>query len=163
MWIWGIAIKPQKRGPMEEVASVMVTAQDGIEGDCRGRGGTSRKRQVTVLSLFQWEQACAELGKALPWTLRRANVLVKGISNPELRFGPDNVGRKLYLASGLVLQVTGETDPCSRMDEAYPGLKDALSKDWRGGVTCRVEEEGRLQCGSVAEFFPWHVPMGVHI
>jgi len=43
------------------------------------------------------------------------------------------------------LQVTQEVNPCFRMDEQCPGLKDRLTPDWRGGVACIV-----LQGGSVA-------------
>ena len=35
------------------------------------------------------------------------------------------------------LEVTGETDPCERMEEIQPGLFQALAPGWRGGVTCR--------------------------
>ena len=34
-----------------------------------------------------------------------------------------------------------------RMDEARQGLMRALYPDWRGGVTCRVLEGGRVALG----------------
>ena len=47
------------------------------------------------------------------------------------------------------LEVSGETDPCGRMDELEPGLRAALEPDWRGGVCCRV-----LHGGAVADGMP---------
>ena len=48
---------------------------------------------------------------------------------------------------GLVLEVTGECDPCSRMEEVAPGLKAALLPHWRGGVCTRVIEGGAIGIG----------------
>jgi MOSC domain-containing protein YiiM len=65
--------------------------------------------------------------------------------------------------SKLVLstfEVTGETDPCPRMDDAAPGLKDAMIPDWRGGVTCRVIESGHLSVGNAVTF---KIPESKHI
>jgi MOSC domain-containing protein YiiM len=46
-----------------------------------------------------------------------------------------------------VLEVTGETDPCERMEEAQAGLFQALAPEWRGGVTCRVIANGTIHVG----------------
>jgi MOSC domain-containing protein YiiM len=43
--------------------------------------------------------------------------------------------------------VTGETDPCRRMEALHTGLFAALAKEWRGGVTCRVVKGGLLTVG----------------
>jgi MOSC domain-containing protein YiiM len=37
------------------------------------------------------------------------------------------------------------------MDEARAGLKKALYPDWRGGITCRVSEGGRIALGDPVE------------
>ena len=50
------------------------------------------------------------------------------------------------------LQVTGETDPCSRMEEQCAGLKAALQPDWRGGVCCRVLQDGAVRIGDTVSF-----------
>ena len=56
------------------------------------------------------------------------------------------------LAHGdLVLEITGECGPCTRMDEQYEGLTAALMADWRGGVTCRVISGGRVAVGDAVE------------
>ena len=62
---------------MQELPRAEVTAGSGVADDFRGRSG---RRQVTVLSLEDWQAACAQAGRPeLPWTSRRANLLVSGL------------------------------------------------------------------------------------
>lgn len=130
-----IAYKTVKRGPMKEVLCANVTQHCGVEKDIFGRPG---KRQVTVLSLQQWQTACQSINADLVWTIRRANLLVDGLS-----FSPADVGKQLRIGD-LRLEITGETDPCKKMEMAHPGLELALSPDWRGGVTCRVLNDAMI-------------------
>ena len=134
----GIAIRKKTRAPMDTLNSVMVTTGRGLVGDFRGKPGN---RQVTVLSREDWDSACQELGRELPWTVRRANLLVEGI---KLRETTDC----LIHIDDLTLEVTGETDPCSRMEEAETGLTKALTPNWRGGVLCRVISDGDISLGA---------------
>ena len=138
-WVVAIAIKPHHEEPMREIDSADVTEGAGFAGDVSGKGGWLGKRQITVISAEQWHEACAEVGVNLPWTARRANLLVQG-----LRFGPSDVGKCLRLGR-LILEITGETKPCGRMDLACPGLRAALTPDWRAGVTCRVLRSGHVR------------------
>ena len=120
---------------MRELASAQVSTECGLEDDFRGRPGP---RQITVLSEEQWNDACHALERPLPWTTRRANFLVKGICFPAA------IGQMLRIGEEVVLEVTGETEPCGRMEEVASGLRDALAPQWRGGVTCRVVASGRV-------------------
>jgi len=144
--IVGIALKESKRALMREVPSNEITVENGLKGDFRGKGGITRKRQVTALSVQQWEKVCRELGMSLPWHVRRANLCVDG-----LIFGPEDVGKIICIGTTIELEITGETKPCERMDEAYFGLKDALSIEWRGGVTCRVRKGGVVYLNSCVQ------------
>ena len=137
--IVGIALKETKRALMREVPSIEISVEDGLKGDFRGKGGITRKRQVTVLSIQQWEKVCRELGTSLPWFTRRANLCVDGLT-----FGPEDVGKIICIGTAVELEITGETKPCERMNEAFPGLKDVLSTEWRAGVTCRVRKGGTV-------------------
>ncbi len=133
----GIARKAESRAPMEQLAQAVVHVASGIEGDCRG---TVERRQITVLARESWDAVCTDLEAQLPWTTRRANLFVEGVhlmarSGHQLRVGP------------VLLEVTEETRPCGRMDEAHEGLRDALVPDWRGGVSCRVIAGGPITIG----------------
>lgn len=139
----GIARKAKKRAPMEELAQVRITAEGGLEGDSRGR---IRRRAVTVLSREGWTAGIAELDPPadLPWTVRRANLLVEGVELPQ------DVCARLQIGP-VLLEVMDETWPCTRMEEQHPGLCKALIPDWRGGVTCKVLEEGEVALGDAVE------------
>lgn len=142
MIIHGICRRAKQYALPEPVRAAIVSAGDGIIGNFRGRGGSRRNRQITLLSLPQWRQACAELGIApdeLSWMERRADICVTDVI-----FGPDIVGKRLRLGAAVVVEVTGETEPCERMDAIRPGLNNALAH-WRGGICCKVILSGVLR------------------
>lgn len=139
----GIARRARPRAPMEEIASVDVAAGGGLDGDHKGL--KFPRRGVTILSREDWEAALAGLTDLagpvpLAWTTRRANLLVEGVRLPQAKGAIITVG-------ALVLEVTAETYPCSRMEAAHRGLLRALAADWRGGVTCRVVAGGVIGVG----------------
>lgn len=140
----GIARKIRHRAPMEELTSCEVLPGGGVEGDYSGK--KYPRRGVTVLSLEAWGEALALLAQrpALPWLVRRANFLVEGVALPRARGGVVRIGP-------VLLEVTAPTVPCSRMEEACPGLLKALYPDWRGGICCRVIEGGALSIGAHVE------------
>ena len=71
---------------MEEWPDAVVAAGAGLEGD--HKGGKFPDRGVTVLAIEEWRAALAvfaDLGGPvpLPWTVRRANLLVEGLWLPQ--------------------------------------------------------------------------------
>lgn len=138
----GIARHARPRAAMEVLDRVRVTVETGLDGDFRGavKPGGSGRRQVTLIERGDWDAAMAALGTDYHWSARRANLLVDGIDLPQrpgarLRIGP------------VLIEITGECDPCSRMEEIEPGLKAALTPDWRGGALARVVEGGTIAVG----------------
>ncbi len=140
----GIAIKAEKRADVCQMAEALVSLEHGVEGDHRGKPG---KRQVTVLAVEDWKEACREINKDLPWTVRRVNLLVEGVPLEEQVHGRLQVG-------GLILEITGECDPCYRLEEQCPGLQDALVPNWRGGVTCQVLTPATIRLGDSVKLLP---------
>jgi MOSC domain-containing protein YiiM len=135
----GIAFKRTRRGVVETAAHARITVAGGVAGDRIGK--SSKRRQITVLRTEDWAAAVAEIGIDLFWTARRANLLVEGL--------PSFVGRTgqhLHIGA-CVLEITGETDPCSRMGEVHIALPDALTPHWRGGATCTVLADGDVAVG----------------
>ena len=114
-----------------------ITQEHGVEGDCHGQPGPS---QVTVVSEVGWRAATTELGAELSWTLRRANLLIGGVD----LF--DTTGMKLRLGD-VVLEITGENEPCWLMDKQHRGLRKALTPEWRAGIACRVLHSGTIKIG----------------
>jgi MOSC domain-containing protein YiiM len=141
----GIARRDARRAPMELIERGRITIEAGLEGDWRGPKHEARR--ITVITREGFDAARAELpadAAGLPWTARRANLLVEGVRLPHVIGGVLQVGP-------VILEITGETAPCGRMDEAYPGLLKALHPDWRGGVSCRVIEGGDIALGDSVE------------
>nr|WP_240500064.1 MOSC domain-containing protein [Sphingomonas montana] len=114
-----------------------------MAGDFRGRAkpdGRVARRQVSLLRREDWALAEAELGRALPWTHRRANLLVEGLDLPR-------IAGTILTIGAVRLAVSGECDPCRRMDEEQPGLWPALVPDWRGGYLMTVITGGYARLG----------------
>jgi MOSC domain-containing protein YiiM len=131
-----IARVPVKRGAVVSATEAIVGRDNGVLGDARGiRAG----RQVTIVFREGWDAACRDLGVELPWTTRRANLLVEGVPVP-------GAGRRLVIGAA-VLEVTQETQPCQVMEAAHRGLRAALTPEWRGGVCCRVVQGGTIRIG----------------
>lgn len=138
----GIAVRPGSGEPLGLLEQTTIRTESGVDGDYRRRTGA---RQVTVLVREDWEVACDAAGATLPWTTRRANLLVEGVTLAE------KIGTQ-FRVGGTLLEITGETRPCQMMEAAQAGLQEALGQNWRGGVTCRVIETGVVTIGDRIEF-----------
>ena len=118
--------------------------QHGFAGrrDFRGavKPGGRGRRQVSLIERTDWNAAMAVVGTDHHWSVRRANLLVDGFDLPQLP------GTRLRIGT-VLLEITQECDPCSRMEEIEPGLKAALTPDWRGGALARVIEGGIIAVG----------------
>ena len=106
--VLGIARRAKPREPMETPNEVLVTIEAGVRGDCRG---SEPDRQVTVISADPWHDACRDLEMEVPWTKRRANLLLGGI---DLR---DTEGALISIGD-IQLEVVGENPRCRRTGTA---------------------------------------------
>jgi MOSC domain-containing protein YiiM len=131
--IW---LKRMKRGPMDAVAAATLVAGRGLAGNA----DQGRKRQVTVITSEAWGAMMAELDAAVEPSARRANLLVRGVDLRDCR------GAILTIGACRV-RIAGETRPCERMDEALPGLRAAMGRDWRGGAFGVVLDDGEIRVG----------------
>ncbi len=136
-----IATHTKKRGDLTSLQSADITLEKGVANDFRGKPG---KRQITVLTREGWEAACKEAGETLDWQVRRANLLIEGLDLFE------STNQVLQIGE-VKLLITCETDPCERMEDAYPGLYKAMLPEWRGGVCCRVIQAGEIKVGDQVE------------
>jgi MOSC domain-containing protein YiiM len=134
--IEAIWIKPAHRIPMKQVASGELVAGRGLAGNV----DRSRRRQVTLLEAESWNRCISELNGTTDPSARRANILVSGLRLAHTR------GHVLRVGSAR-LAIGGELTPCERMDEALPGLQEALRKDWGGGVFAQVLSGGVISVG----------------
>jgi MOSC domain-containing protein YiiM len=124
---------------MDPATHAVLVAGRGIVGNA----DQGRRRQVTLIDRRSWDDVLEELGTVVEPVARRANLLLAGVSLAESR------GRILRIGD-CRLRINGETRPCELMDEAWPGLRDALSPAWRGGVFAEVLDDGTIDVGSPA-------------
>jgi len=129
-------LKRAHRGPMDPVPQATVVAGQGLQGSV----GRSRRRQVTLLELENWQRSTADVGSDADTSRRRANIVVSGIALAHTR------GRVLRIGD-VRLAVGGELTPCERMDEVQPGLQEALRPDWRAGIFAQVLDGGVIRVG----------------
>jgi MOSC domain-containing protein YiiM len=139
--IVAIYLKRAHRGPMDPVTEATLVAGKGLEGNV----DRSRRRQVTLLELENWQRSTAEAGSGADPSRRRANIVVSGISLAHTR------GRILRIGDAR-LAVGGELTPCERMDEVRQGLKAALRPDWRAGIFAQVLDGGVIRVGDPIEW-----------
>ena len=126
---------------MDECASAELVRGRALAGNAH-QGG---KRQVTILARERWERLTAGLGASLDPGVRRANLLVAGLDLEQ------SAGRVLRVGSSRLL-VHGETRPCEQMEDAWPGLHEAMQTPWSGGAFAEVLEGGEIHVGDRVEW-----------
>src|SRR5688572_30297356 len=121
---------------MDPVRTAVLDAGKGVRGSANYGG----RRQVTLIAAERWLDLQQELDAELDPSIRRANVLVSGLDLENSR------GRLLRIGT-CVLRIGGEVRPCERMEDAHPGLQNAMSPRWRGGAWAEVLSGGEIAVG----------------
>ncbi len=127
---------------MQEQERAEITIEKGITGDLRG---SQAGRQITILCEAAWQNTCDAINTELPWTTRRANLLVDGVE-----FGEGDIGKTIRIGE-VRQEIKQETYPRSHMDKQHQGLRGALTPKWHGGVCCNVLTAGSIQVGDRVE------------
>ncbi|HRV94016.1 MAG TPA: MOSC domain-containing protein [Anaerolineae bacterium] len=121
---------------MDPVDQAQLIAGRGLVGNAN-QGG---KRQVTIIEQDVWETLMAALGADLDPSARRANLMVSGLKLADSR-------HKILQIGSCRIRIYGETKPCEQMDEAFPGLQDAMRDKWGGGAFGEILDDGDIAVG----------------
>lgn len=138
--VQALAIRPARAETMQLVDAVTAEKDGGLIEEGRG---AKNKRGVTLLAAGQWPAVCESLGRDVPWTARRANILIG--CDALLHY----MGKTLCIGDEVTLEVTAETVPCGHIESLTPGLFEALKPEGRGGLCCRVLMGGVIRVGHV--------------
>ena len=122
---------------MDSVAGAALVAGRGLVGNA----DQGRRRQVTIIEREVWDRLMHQLGGAVPPSARRANLMISGLSLAGER-------NRVLRVGDCRIRVLGETRPCERMDEALPGLREAMKVGWGGGSFGEVLDDGRVAVGA---------------
>ena len=124
------------RDPMKEVSDANFITGQGMEGD-RHLRSDGRRSNMQVLIMDSETLSHFDL---LPGQVRE-NVTVAGLD-----FSSISAGDKVSLGGDVILEITGDCEPCARMDELRPGLKDEI--DGKRGLLAFVEKGGVVSVGA---------------
>ncbi len=140
-----IGLRPARDVPMREVAEVLASAGGGLAGD--RYASASGKRGLTLIQAEHLPVIAALSGHAqIANATFRRNLVVSGIPLIALK------GRRFRIG-GVLLEGTGDCDPCSRMEAALgPGGYNAMRG--HGGLCARILEGGVLRLGDVLLALP---------
>jgi MOSC domain-containing protein YiiM len=142
--------------PQRGVEAVLVETADAIAGRglacdrsaerVRASAGTGR-RQVTLIQAEHLPVIARWTGRpSLDPKILRRNLVISGINLLATRSPFADQALHVLLGEAVVLAVTGDCAPCSKMEEALgPGGYNALRG--HGGVTARILRGGVLRVG----------------
>jgi len=126
---------------MDPAVGATLIAGLGIAGNA-DQGG---RRQVTLIDLARWHELIDRLGTDLQTSARRANLVIDSLDLFDSR------GKTLRIGTAR-LHVLGETRPCERMEEAWPGLRATMRERWGGGAYAEIVEGGEISVGDAVEW-----------
>ena len=133
--------RPGGAHPAMEHEEIELVAGKGIPGDRFFSWQDDYKGQLTLIDLAVIEDVRKHAGnESLPATAFRRNVVISGADLNAL------IG-KIFRLGGNLLEGTEECRPCYWMDQACHKEGTELMMRGRGGLRCRILEDGRFKLG----------------
>ena len=140
-----IGPRPVRRAPPVPVLEAELITDSHLLGD-HARPKTGGKRQITLLQHEHLAAVAGYLGLEAPLDpgrLRR-NLVVSGLNLLALK------NRQIQIGDEVLLDITGECHPCSRMEEELgPGGYNAMRG--HGGLTAHIAQGGIIRVGDAVQ------------
>ena len=136
-----IGQRPVRRELLVSVPEAELKTDSHLLGD-HARPKAGGKRQITLIQHEHLAAVAGFLGLAAPMEpgrLRR-NLVVSGLNLLALK------NRQIRIGDDVLLDITGECHPCSRMEEELgPGGYNAMRG--HGGLTAHIAQGGIIRVG----------------
>ena len=136
-----IGLRPVRREAVLSVPEATAETDRHLQGD-HARPKSGGKRQITLIQEEHLAAVAGYLGHDSPLDparLRR-NLVIGGLNLLALK------NRRIQIGEEVILDITGECHPCSRMEEELgPGGYNAMRG--HGGITARIVQGGVLRVG----------------
>lgn len=136
-----IGLRTVRRAPLLSVEEATAETDRHLTGD-HARPKPGGKRQITLIQQEHLAAVAGFLGHDAPiepGRLRR-NLAVSGLNLLALK------NRHVQIGADVILEITGECHPCSRMEEELgPGGYNAMRG--HGGLTARILQGGVFRVG----------------
>jgi len=134
-----IGVRPIKRGEVMEVQKVAVTVENGLENDHYGKQDGNRMVTLIQAEHLQVVASIMQIDSINPILLRR-NIVISGINLLALK------DLTIQIGDAVVLKITGQCHPCSRMEENL-GSGGYNAMRGHGGMTAKVLQSGIITIG----------------
>lgn len=139
---------PEPGAPLTSLPCLNLVAGQGILEDSRyfarrsQRTGHLSRRQVSLIAREEIAEHAAVLGlEVIAPGAVRSNIETSGVEWLPW------VAREVEIGEALLL-IYAQRDPCAKMDEIAPGLRERM-KGGRQGVLATVLRSGNVQVGAV--------------
>ena len=127
------------RQPAQTVQEAVAVSDHGFEGDRHAKPGSAR--QVLVMDAETLDALSLAPGAI------KENLTIQGVDLSAV-----SPGQVFFIGHGVTLEVTGQCEPCTRMEEIRPGLRSEL--DGRRGILAMVLNGGTLRVGDSVRVEP---------
>ena len=138
-----IGQRPLRREPLVPVPEAELKTDSHLLGD-HARPKAGGKRQITLIQHEHLAAVAGYLGLPAPLDparLRR-NLVVSGLNLLALK------NRQICIGDEVILAITGECHPCSRMEEEL-GAGGYNAMRGHGGLTAHIAQGGRIRVGDM--------------
>ena len=143
-----IGLRPARRAELLAVTEVKALTDSRLAGD-HASPKPGGKRQLTLIQHEHLAAVAGFLGleaPVAPGRLRR-NLVVSGLNLLALK------GRQVRIGDTVLLDITGECHPCSRIEEELgPGGYNAMRG--HGGLTAHIAQGGLIRVGDAVRVLP---------